>query len=132
MVQRQGETKEMLSSRVKDKTAPSQRLLTGEMCCYDFSSPQGWQVTTPSYNNFGLKLGRRTDLLNIITIVHCTMYKADRLPPNHNFKSKQKINLMIFFAKQFISTRLAPTEEAGEKGINVFFSRIKDKGCAKI
>ena len=60
------------------------------------------------------------------------MYKANRLPPNHNFKSKLKINLMIFVAKQIISTRPAPTEEAGEKGINVLFSGIKDKGCAKI
>ena len=60
------------------------------------------------------------------------MYKADRLPPNHNFKSKMKLYLMIFFAKIIISTRPAPTEEAGEKGINVLFSGIKDKGCAKL
>ena len=58
----------MPSSSVGDKTAACQRLLTGEMCCYDFSSPQGWQVATQFYY-FGSKLGKRTDFLSISTTV---------------------------------------------------------------
>ena len=37
-----------IQKRYRKIFVPLQKLLTGDMCCYDFSSPQGWQVfSTP-------------------------------------------------------------------------------------
>ena len=72
---------------------PAQRLRTGEMCCYDFSSPQAWR-----------QVHHTITVVIRIALIIITVNKTITAIPNHQWKRFLMIMMAIIIARAVILT----------------------------
>ena len=72
---------------------PAQRLRTGEMCCYDFSSPQAWR-----------QVHHTITVVIRIALIIITVNKTITAIPNHQWRRFLMIMMAIIIARAVILT----------------------------